>query len=165
MKRATLGTKLRDERGIALFAAVLILLLISGIGLSMIDHSGQEAEVSGRSRLTAATFHAADGGIQIEANRLMQTPPRTDAFDITLTDGNAMTPDIRVRSGRRTDTSAQPIAMAGTGPPPEGYAINIGASYGVSMYQGEVTAIEPGSGTVELEAKFSKLEAGIGAYR
>jgi Tfp pilus assembly protein PilX len=165
MERARTSTDLRDERGIALFAAVMILLLISAIGLSMIDHSGEEAEVSGRSRLTATTFHAADGGVQILANRVTQNPPRTDPFDITLTDGNAMTPDVRVRSGTRTDTSAQPVAMVGTGPPPEGFAINIGSSYGVTLYRGNVTAIEPGSGTVELEGKFSKLEAGIGGYR
>lgn len=149
----------RGEEGIALLVAVLLLLVLSAVAVASIDHSGSEAELSGRMRRTMATFQAADGGIEFAESRLARTPPRLDPFNVTYANGST------VRSGTRTDGAAQQIISAGVGPPPEGFSINLGSSgYAASLYRTAVTGSDIGTGTVELEAKYSRFEAGIGGY-
>ncbi len=142
----------------ALLVTVMVLLMVSAIGVAAISHSGAEFEFSGRSRAAKTTFYAADGGIELAQSRLAQTPPRLDAFNVTYTDGST------VRSGARTDATAQPLIQAGSGPPPEGFGIGVGSGFGSSLYRTRVTAFHPVSGSVELEAKYTRFEAAVGAY-
>jgi hypothetical protein len=149
----------RRETGAVLLFAVIMLVLLSAIGIAAMDRSSADLQQSGSSRRTARTFHAADGGIQIAASRLMEVPPITDAFSVNLEDGTT------VRSGPRTAASAQPITMVGSGPPPDGDCINVGTScFRTDLYQATATALEAGNSSVEIDAGFSIVVPGTGGY-
>jgi Tfp pilus assembly protein PilX len=150
---------LHDESGMALLIALLLLLVMSAIAVSAIEHSGEESSVAGRFRRTAVTFHAADAGAQVALNRLSQTPPQTAAFSLNTSDGTTY------RTGSKTDSSAQPISTVGVGPPPDGYCIGVGAScYVRQIYRTPVTASSTDGSVAELEVQFSRMEAGAGGY-
>jgi hypothetical protein len=149
----------RDESGVALLVAVLLLLMVSAIGVAAMDHSRGDSEQSGSSRRATITFHAADAAIQRGLSQLQDSPARLDAFQATLADGTIY------RSGARSASGAQPIPAPETGPPPSGYAINLGAGYLTHVYNHTVSAFGPGNASLELQARYSKLEAGMGTYR
>ena len=149
---------LRDESGMALIIAVLILVVVSAIGLASIDHAGAEAQESGAARRTMITFHAADAGIQFGISRLVQDPPDLTAYDITLSNG------ARFRSGARTASSAQQLPTPESGPPPDGYALNTGGGYLTQTFTAPVTAFGVGNSVAELEVRLGKLQAGVGGY-
>jgi hypothetical protein len=158
MARSTATVDRKGESGIALLVAVLILLLVSAIGIAAIEHSGRELGGAGRARTTIATFHAADGGVEIATNQLARTPLSTTPFSFSVNS------DYTVRSGTRSDGTPQEIIPAGTGQPPEGYAITVGgAGYASSLYRTAVTSTGVGA-AVELEVKLSRFEAGVGGY-
>jgi Tfp pilus assembly protein PilX len=148
----------RGEDGIALILAVLLLLLVSGIGIAAIDHAGEDAAVTGRSRRTSTTFYAADAGVHLTISRLTRFPPDVSAFSLTTPHGTV------IRSGPRTATVAQPIQQLGSSAPPDGFAIGVGGGYSVDTYKTEVTAIGPDNATQEVEGKFYSLSAGSGGY-
>lgn len=148
------------EEGIALLMAVLLLLLVSGIGIAAIDHSGDEAAVTGRSRRTQVTFYAADAAIHLAIARLSQVPVNLAGFTSVTADGTTL------RTGPRTAGAPQPIQRLSSGAPPDGFGLPTGGGggYTVDVYQTTVTAIGPDSSTTELEGKFWSLQAGAGGY-
>jgi type IV pilus assembly protein PilX len=151
---------LRGEQGLALIMAVLLLLLVTGIGISAIHHSGEDSMLTGSFRRRVVTFYAADAGIQFATNQVRQNPPLTTPFTQTLTDGTVL------RSGPRTAGSAEPLTSLGYGPPPDGTCINVGAScYRSDLYRAIVAAFAPSQATAELEAQFSVVQVGLGGYR
>jgi hypothetical protein len=151
--------KLSEEHGVALIIAVLLLLLVTAIGVAAIHHAGDELSVTGSARRSARMLHAADGGLQVAINRISQPSPDLTPFTHTLEGG-----DVTIRSGTRNDTVAQPIIAAGSGPPPDGYGINIGSGFRSRMYQANVTALYRSGSSTELEGKLKKLEIGNGGY-
>ncbi len=147
----------KREAGIALLVATFVLMLIGAIAVAAIGHSGQESNAAARSRAATRSIHAADAGIQLAMNRVRQNPPRTDAVDIVV-DGRT------VQSRRRTVAGAQPIVEAGTGAPPEGYAVNVGAGYVNELFLAPVTSTSPDGAVSEIEAKLARLSVSGGSY-
>jgi hypothetical protein len=139
----------REESGIALVTAVLLLLLVAATAISSIDFSGRELQAGGRARATMRTLYAADAGIQFA---LQQVQPPTDlsAFDLDVG-------GIEVQSRERDVVGEQDIDEAGVGEPPEGYAINIGSGFINELYDINVTAVGANGSTAELEAKVGAL--------
>ena len=78
-------TELQGERGIALLMAVVMLLLISAIGVSSLQHAQQEATGGGRSRHHARTLHAADGLLQVVIQQLAQDNPENRQSPVSYT--------------------------------------------------------------------------------
>jgi hypothetical protein len=145
---------------VALIIAVLLLLLISGVGIAAIEHSGQESAATGSRKRTTTTFYAADAAIQYATNQLGQSPAILDPFQLTLADGTT------IRSGPRAAPAAQPLTALGTGPPPDGACINLGGScFRSDLYRATVSALGPASGAAELEGQYSVVQAGTGGYR
>jgi hypothetical protein len=136
--------------------AVLLLLLVTGVGISAIHHAGSESAVTGSARRTAQTLFAADAGVQVAINQLSQPTPDLNQFTHTLDGG-----DVTVRSGTRA--APGPLVAAGNGPPPDGYSINLGSGFRSRLFRANVTAIYSNSST-ELDAKFGKLTIGNGGY-
>jgi hypothetical protein len=144
----------RQESGLALIIVVLVLALIGAMAVFAINESGAELAGSGRTRGAARAFYAADAGVQIALRRLAQNPPVTTAIDVPL---NGWT----VQSRTRNQGTAQPITLdTNYGPPPEGYALEAG--FQSELYLVNMTAT--GAGEAELEAKVSRLAAGLGGY-
>ncbi len=66
----------RDEKGIAMVVALIILLVLTLIGFSSINTSTFESNIAGNERLGTEAFYAAEGCLQIGFNQL----PDTKAF-------------------------------------------------------------------------------------
>jgi hypothetical protein len=146
------------EQGIAMILTILLLLLISGIGIAAVEHSGSESIMSGSARRWTRTFFAADAGIQMALSQIAQTPPDLNQFNFQLENGAT-----NVWSGT-PGGGLQPIESVGVGAPPDGYSINVGSGYQSRLYKANATARGPAQATVELEAKFAKLDSGGGGY-
>jgi len=157
MTRPGAGRDRRDESGIALVTAILLLLLVAATAISAIDFSGQELQAGGRARASMRTLYAADAGIQFA---LQQVQPPTDLTGFTIDVNN----ELQVQSRTRSQTGHQPIDEAGVGEPPDGYAINVGSGFVSEVYDINVTATGANGATSELEAKLSSLKPNSGAF-
>jgi len=151
--------RMRDESGMALMIALLLLIVMSAIAISAVEHSGEDSAVSGRLRRATKMFHAADGGIQIAVGRVNQASPDTSPFTFTTTDGTTL------RTGARSDTTPQPLVVLGSGPPPDGFCVGVGAAcYRRDLYRAQVSALAGDGAASELEAQFGVLVPGTGGY-
>lgn len=65
------------ERGIALLIALFVLVLISGVAISLIVMAGSESSLAGNYRYATNTFLAAQGGLEEGRERLMPGAPDT----------------------------------------------------------------------------------------
>jgi Tfp pilus assembly protein PilX len=148
----------RGDPGVAMILAILLLLLLSGIGVAVVDHSGEESAVTGSTRRSSFTFYAADSGIQLSIARVSQFPPQLNAFSATFADGTTM------QSGGRASPAPEPIQRTNIGAPPDGYSIVAGSGYVTETYRATVTAFRQGGASTELEAKYSKMQS-AGSYR
>lgn len=143
----------RREGGVALLVTALILILISGVGISAIDRASQEALGGGRSRATTRSLYAADAGIEIALSHLSDSPPLLDPLDLPVG-------VFTVQSRTRSESTPQQIEDGGFGPPPDGYEINVGSGYFNELYVLTVTAASPAGSSSEIEAKLAKLTSG-----
>lgn len=89
---------LRNEKGVALVIALIMLILLTFIGIGSISSSIFETKISGNERVGSTAFYAAEGGVQVGIVGLPDTTP----YYNTLVSG------VSYRSGRLTDTSPQP---------------------------------------------------------
>ena len=79
-------TEKRDQAGIALFIAVVLMLLLSAIGLSALQSAGGEASASGRSARKLRTFFAADSGMTMVMQQLDTTISKAQYADGVILD-------------------------------------------------------------------------------
>jgi type IV pilus assembly protein PilX len=66
---------LRNEKGLVLIIALLILLILTLIGISAINTTTFESKISGNERVGTDAFYASEAGIQIGLNQLPDTKP------------------------------------------------------------------------------------------
>src|SRR5512137_1006454 len=99
MKRSVL----KDQNGVALVVALIMLLVLTLIGMSSISSSYYETKISGNDRFGTAAFYAAKGGVEVGINRVP---------DISAYSGNIGS-DETYRSGRMTPGSPQPLIYLG----------------------------------------------------
>jgi hypothetical protein len=88
---------LRDEKGIAMVVALVILLVLTLIGFSSISTSTFESNIAGNERLGTDAFYAAEGCLQIGFNQL----PVTTAIAVT-----GLGTDARYWSGGPADKAS-----------------------------------------------------------
>lgn len=98
------GPNLRDQEGVALVVALLLLLVLTLLGISAINSTVFEAQISGNERVGSAAFYAANGGVNVGISRLP---------NITAYSGDVGS-DARYRSGHLTSSSPQPLKNLGT---------------------------------------------------
>ncbi len=89
---------LKNEKGVALVIALIMLIILTFIGISAISLSIFETKISGNERWGSAAFYAASAGVEVGVSRLPE---------ITAYSGNVSS-DESYRSGILTSTSAQP---------------------------------------------------------
>ncbi len=94
---------LKNEKGVALVIALIMLIILTFIGISAISSSVFEAKISGNERWGSAAFYAASAGVEVGISRL----PEIAAYS-----GNAGS-DETYRSGNLTSASAQPQKKLG----------------------------------------------------
>jgi Tfp pilus assembly protein PilX len=98
-----MGTIFKNQRGVALILALIMLIVLTLIGLSSIGTSIFETKISGNERFSSSAFYAAEGGLEVGINQIP---------DLTAYSGN-IGPDVTYRSGSITDSSAQPSKNLG----------------------------------------------------
>lgn len=160
---------LRDERGAALLIAVVLLLLMSALGITALQHAQDEAAASGRSRRKDATLYAAEAGLAKAQSSLFAGYDSPTGFASPFTiDDPALVNDgfgnpIAVRSGQPGSALAESIdaTSAPTGEPPDGYQINGGGGYQFKAVRADIVATDAGNGTVHLQAQY-RLYGGSG---
>ena len=158
-----------DERGAALLVAVVLLLLMSALGISALQHAQDEASASGSSRRKDATLYAGEAGLSMVQASLLANynGGTTPAFTI---DEPALVNDgfgnpIAVRSGRPENAAAQAIsASGGAAEAPDGYMLNLGSGNAQSFgaVRADIVATDAGNGMVHLQAQYRLHEGGGG---
>ncbi len=61
---------LKEEKGVALVLALLMLLVLTLIGISSISTTNFETSISGNERVRTDAFYAAEAGIQVAINQI-----------------------------------------------------------------------------------------------
>ncbi len=89
---------LKNEKGVALVIALIMLIVLTLIGISSISSSVFETKISGNERVGSSTFYAAEGGVYVGISRI----PDINAYS------GAIGTDETYRSGKLTDSSPQP---------------------------------------------------------
>lgn len=89
---------LKNEKGVALVVALIMLIILTFIGISSISSSIFETRISGNERVGSSAFYAAEGGVFVGISRIP---------DITAYSGTIGS-DESYRSGRSIDSSPQP---------------------------------------------------------
>lgn len=154
----------------ALLIAVIVLLLMSALGLAALQHAGDEASGSGRSRRKDATLYAAESGLKMIAVKMAKNASPeipvvlNEPSLITDAYGNAIT----VVSGA-PDKGELPVPVAVQADPNypgelvEGNKLNQGSSSPVfHPVRADVTAMDGSRGMVHLQAQFKVFEGSGG---
>ena len=142
----------KREQGAALIVSVFILVLIGAIAILAIEQAGEERASAGRKRASTRALNAADAGIQVALNRISQSPPDLSAFSVDLGSGRL------AQSRTRADSTPQPMAQVGVGPPPDGFGITVGGGGFVNeIFLANVTATSPDGATAQLQTKIGRL--------
>jgi hypothetical protein len=94
---------LREERGIALILAILMLLVLTIIGIGSIGSSVFEAKISGNERVGSAAFYASEAGVIFGVDRL----PNLTAYS------GYVDSDERYRSGEMIPSTPKPLKKMG----------------------------------------------------
>ena len=163
----------RDESGMALLIAVVLLLLMSALGLTALQHAQDEATASGRARRKDATLYAAEAGLAMVQERLLsnwgaaQTAPFTIDEASLVKDG--FNNPIAVRSGRPENSVPQTIEAVGGGSaaPPDGFLVNLGnqGAQAFTPVRADIVATDQTNGMVHLQAQYRVHEgSGGGSY-
>jgi Tfp pilus assembly protein PilX len=93
----------RDQKGVVLVVALIMLLILTLLGISSISSSVFESKISGNERWGSTAFYAAAGGVDVGISRIP---------DITAYSGTIGS-DESYRSGSLTDSSPQPQKILG----------------------------------------------------
>ncbi len=163
----------RDESGMALLVAVVLLLLMSALGLTALQHAQNESAASGRARRKDATLYAAEAGLALVQERLLSNWGTTTLAPFTIDEASLVRDGfdnpIAVRSGRPENATPQVIAPASGGgaAPPDGYMLNLG-SQGAQKFvpiRADIVATDQANGMVHLQAQYRVHEgSGGGSY-
>ena len=168
----------RDERGMALLIAVIVLLLMSALGLAALQHSGDEASGSGSSRRKDATLYAAESGLTLMQVKLLNSYWSSPNMTPISVDEPNMVEDphgygIAVRSGAPQNGTLPAVAQligstqSANSENANGYMLNIG-NQGSQLFKpvrADITALDVGNGMVHLQSQFRIHEgSGGGAY-
>ena len=167
-----------SEAGIALIVTILLLLMISAIGLSALQHAGDENVAGSSLRRKLRSTYAADAALNIVSDRLLSTTgPIPDLSPLDTTDLTVW-PDalfiddqgfrIHARTGTADNATPQPILRVGR-TRSSGSQLNVGAagSFSYGVYRVGVVASDPGgggAGIAALQAQITVPEGSAG-YR
>ena len=164
---------LRDERGAALLIAIVLLLLMSALGISALQHAQDEASASGRARRKDATLYAAEAGLSLVQSRLLANWGAATPTSFTIDEASLVTDGygnaIAVRSGRPDNAVAESVDIGGSGnsEPPDGFMVNLGNQGAQSFrpVRADIVATDTNDGMVHLQAQYRIHEgSGGGSY-
>ncbi|MCP4007806.1 MAG: hypothetical protein GY725_26790 [bacterium] len=160
--------RVRDQEGIALLIAVILLLMVSAIGLTALQSAQSESTGSGRSRAKVATLFAATAALEVVEQNLDQETslyPSTAPIDLPNFMVDQFGGSTAVRTGTTDSATPQAIQLVGH-TPGEGGQLNVNSantlSYGI--YRANIVATNPGGSMVELQSQYS-ISEGAQTYK
>ncbi len=91
---------LKNEKGSALLAALIILLLLTLIGFAAITTSNIEVQISGNQRLASTSLYAAEAAIESIRQELNNSvPPYDDQFNLANSASISPNPEYAIFGG------------------------------------------------------------------
>lgn len=162
--RSTLG----DERGIALLMTVILLLLISAIGVTALQHAQDEGVSGSSSRRKITTLYAADALLKLVTNQLAGSqslfPDVSPIEQLGFVETHSGV-FVDARTGSAESGAAQPIQRVGR-TVRDGGQINTGSAntFSFGIYRASVVATDPGGGSAQLQAQYV-INEGAASYR
>jgi hypothetical protein len=155
MHHALETSRRNGQRGSVLMIALFVLIILSLLGTVLLTLSGTEHTVAYNGIWSEGAFAAAEAGIHRGLNQLSANPTTSirpipqSGSSIAIGSGYAY------RSGRKTDSTPQPLSFKGSRVEP-GYSIAIGTGYNPSgyvfqSYQINATGTGPRNSQRELE--------------
>ena len=166
--RSKLAGRRRDEAGIALLLAVILLLFISAIGLSALQSAQGEATAGGRSARKVRTLFADESGLQLVRDQLnidQRQYPDITAVDDTQFMQNRAGLYTEVRTGTGNNALAQEIRFVGRARRDgDQLNLNAGNTFSFGIYRTDVVATDPVGGRVELQGQY-RVSEGADTYR
>ncbi len=168
LPESTLDVARRDEAGIALLIAVILILLLSAVGLAALQSAQGEMSAGGRTVRKLATFFAADGALNLVQDQLdlgNSQYPDTSALVDTQFMQNRAGLYTQVRTGTGDNDIPQEIRLVGRARR-EGDQLNVNAgnTFSFGIYRTDVVAMDPVGGRAELQAQF-RVSEGADTYR
>lgn len=171
---------LRSEQGIALLVTVILLLMVSAIGLTALNRAGDEESLQRNSTRKTHTLAAAEAGVNMITNRLLQQQSVNQAVvnpaagpgpvqgqgladplapldeqQLIQDDFGFWTP---VRTGTVDSAVPQPIERKDA-KTPDGYTLNAGEQPWVwRIYRATVVASDQGGGNVQVQTQYRVKE-------
>ena len=171
---------LRSEQGIALLITVILLLMVSAIGLTALNRAGDEESMQRNSTRKTHTLAAAEAGVNLITNRLLQQQAVNQALlnqgaGQGQVQGQAMQDPLApldeqqliqddfgfwtpVRTGTVDSTVPQPLERRDA-KTPDGYTLNAGDQPWVwRIYRATVVASDQGGGNVQVQTQYRVKE-------
>jgi Tfp pilus assembly protein PilX len=158
----------KDQHGVALLIAVVLLLMVSALGLTALQSAQDEATGSARGRRKIMTLYAADSGLRLVEDQLAsataQYPNRDPISNASVTTDH-WGGTTAIRTGTAETTVPQAIQRVSKGNL-EGFQLNVNSagSFSYGIYRTGIVATDTTGGVVELQAQYSVNE-GSDSYK
>jgi Tfp pilus assembly protein PilX len=119
----------RNDKGSVLLMALFVLIILSLLGFVLLTFSGMESGIASNGLWAEGAFNAAEAGVQKGMDQLSAVPTTSiQTIPVTTIGGS-----YSYRSGRRTDTAAQPLQFIST-KNEAGYSLEMGTGYNNAGY-------------------------------
>jgi Tfp pilus assembly protein PilX len=159
---------LANEQGMVLIIVLVMLLLFSILGATVLTNSTSELSVAGNYRNLEQAFFASNGGyeqgqISNAIFSLLQNPGDVWSGTITFTPAGvvAITQNATVTPG--TANAAQAVVTyVGSGPPPKGSGFD--DTWQANIYDLDVTGYGPNNTEIEINANIARMQAKSSNY-
>lgn len=138
----------RDERGMALVIALLVLFMMSFLGTIVISTSNTEVSVTRRQSFRQDAFYA--------ANRGMEYSVTDAAIYTTIGTGSLTVPLSGVNLSWNGSTASGTVQYVTSGNPPRGSGVDI-TRFKANYYVADVTGTGAGGSTVKLEENVARI--------
>ena len=146
-------SRMRDEAGSALLMALVVLVILSLLGCALLGFASMESSVANNGLWAEGAFNAAEAGISRGIDQISSNPTTSvQAIPVTTIGGR-----YAFRSGRRTDTAAQPLLFLRE-QQESGYSLEGGTGYNAAgyaffVYQINATGTGPLNSQREIEVQ------------
>jgi Tfp pilus assembly protein PilX len=158
----------RDQHGVALLIAVVLLLMVSALGLTALQSAQDEATGSARGRRKTMTLYAADSGLKLVEEQLAASTaqyPNRNAVTSSSVMEDQWGGTTSIRTGEAENPVPQAIQRVSKGNV-EGFQLNVNSSgsFSYGIYRTGMVATDNTGGVVELQAQYSVNE-GSDSYK
>lgn len=168
-KRVTVSEAgLANQRGVVLIIVLVMLLLFSILGATVLTNSTSELRVSGNYRNQQQSFFAAEGGIEQSSissaiYSVIQNTGETWTGTIAYNLAGVVTITQNAVAAAGTANTAQVVAEnVGSGPPPRGSGFD--DTFQANYYDVAVTGYGPNNSETEIDSGIARMQVKSAGY-